>query len=64
MSAAVERLRAQHIRVRICAPFGLDKNMLRLAVRTDAENDELVNALEMDNLRRHDGGTSAGAKGA
>lgn len=45
MSATVKRLRAQHIRVRTCAPFGLDKSMLRLAVRTDAENDELVNVL-------------------
>lgn len=45
MSAVVERLRAQHILVRTCASFGLGKNMLRLAVRTDAENDTLVDAL-------------------
>ena len=45
MSAAVERLRAQHILVRTCASFGLGNSVLRLAVRTDAENDRLVNAL-------------------
>ena len=45
MSSAVERLRAQHILVRTCASFGLGKSMLRLAVRTDAENDRLVDAL-------------------
>ena len=45
MSAVVERLRAQHILVRTCASFGLGKNILRLAVRTDAENDTLVDAL-------------------
>ena len=45
MSAAVERLRAQHILVRTCASFGLGNSVLRLAVRTDAENDILVGAL-------------------
>lgn len=45
MSAAVERLRAQHILVRTCASFGLGNSVLRLAVRTDAENDRLVEAL-------------------
>ena len=45
MSAAAERLRAQHILVRTCASFGLGNSVLRLAVRTDAENDRLVEAL-------------------
>lgn len=45
MSATVEWLRAQHILVRTCASFGLGNSVLRLAVRTDAENDRLVNAL-------------------
>ena len=45
MSSAVEQLRAQHILVRTCASFGLGKSMLRLAVRTDAEKDRLVDAL-------------------
>lgn len=45
MSDAVERLRAQHILVRTCASFGLGNSVLRLAVRTDEENDELLNAL-------------------
>ena len=45
MSEAVDRLRKRHILVRTCASFGLGKNVLRLAVRTDAENDALVDAL-------------------
>ena len=45
MSDDADRLRKRHILVRTCASFGLGKNMLRLAVRTDAENDILVGAL-------------------
>ena len=45
MSDTVQTLRARHILVRTCASFGLGKSVLRLAVRTDAENDMLVNAL-------------------
>ena len=45
MSEAADRLRKRHILVRTCASFGLGKNVLRLAVRTDAENDALVDAL-------------------
>ncbi|MGN0772431.1 MAG: pyridoxal phosphate-dependent aminotransferase [Candidatus Ventricola sp.] len=45
MSAEADRLKRHHILVRTCASFGLGKNVLRLAVRTDAENDRLVDAL-------------------
>lgn len=45
MSAEVDRLKKHHILVRTCASFGLGKSVLRIAVRTDAENDRLAAAL-------------------
>lgn len=45
MSGDVARLKERHMLVRTCASFGLGPNVLRLAVRTDAENDRLVDAL-------------------
>lgn len=44
---AAERLRAHRIAVRPCASFpGLDDRYARVAVRTDADNDRLVRAVE------------------
>ena len=45
MSDEVDKLKKRHILVRTCASFALGKSVLRLAVRTDAENDRLVEAL-------------------
>lgn len=45
MSRAVEGLKEQHILVRTCASFGLESSMLRIAVKTDEENDRLLDAL-------------------
>ena len=50
MTATVQHLRAQHILVRTCDSFGLPANYLRLAVKTDAENDLLMAALDKENF--------------
>ena len=46
MIGAAEMLKAQGILVRTCASFGLGNRFLRLAVRTEKENERLINALE------------------
>ncbi len=46
MGKAVEKLRSRHILVRECASFGLGTNYLRLAVRTEEENECLMKELE------------------
>lgn len=47
LPTAVEPLRAHGIAVRPCASFpGLDDSYIRVAVRTDADNDRLVRAVE------------------
>lgn len=46
MTEAAERLRMRGILVRTCASFGLPGSFLRLAVRTEAENDRLIGELE------------------
>lgn len=47
LPGAVDRLRAQGIAVRPCRSFpGLDDRYIRVAIRTDAENDRLVRAVE------------------
>ena len=46
MAEAVGRLRARGILVRTCASFGLPGCFLRLAVRTESENDRLIRELE------------------
>lgn len=53
MTEAVQRLHQQHLLVRTCASFGLPADTLRLAVKTDAENDRLLQALT-DALNRED----------
>ena len=50
MTKTVQHLRAQHILVRTCDSFGLPANYLRLAVKTDAENDLLMAALDKENF--------------
>ena len=50
MTKTVQHLRAQHILVRTCDSFGLLANYLRLAVKTDAENDLLMAALDKENF--------------
>ncbi len=45
MTRAAERLRKRHILVRTCASFGLPDTVLRLAVKTDEENERLLEAL-------------------
>lgn len=45
MCRAVERLKEKRILVRTCASFGLANSMLRIAVKTDEENDRLLDAL-------------------
>ena len=50
MTTAVQHLRAQRILVRTCDSFGLPANYLRLAVKTDAENDLLMAALDKENF--------------
>ena len=42
MRGAVRRLRAEHILVRACGSFGLGDGVLRIAVRTEAENERLL----------------------
>ena len=49
-TGTVQHLRAQHILVRTCDSFGLLANYLRLAVKTDAENDLLMAALDKENF--------------
>lgn len=46
MAEAADRLRARGILVRTCASFGLPGCFLRLAVRTESENDRLIRELE------------------
>ena len=46
MSMAAIALKAEGILVRTCGSFGLGAQWLRLAVRTDGENDRLIGALE------------------
>ena len=47
LPAAVEPLRAHGIAVRPCSSFpGLDDRYVRVAVRTDVDNDLLVRAVE------------------
>ena len=50
MTKTVQHLRAQRILVRTCDSFGLPANYLRLAVKTDAENDLLMAALDKENF--------------
>lgn len=50
MTETVQHLREQHILVRTCDSFGLPTNYLRLAVKTDAENDLLIEALCKENF--------------
>ena len=50
MTTAVQHLWAQHILVRTCDSFGLPANYLRLAVKTDAENDLLMKVLYRENF--------------
>ena len=50
MTKTVQHLRAQHILVRTCDSFGLPTNYLRLAVKTDAENDLLMKVLYRENF--------------
>ncbi len=45
MGAAVRALREEGILVRTCASFGLPENFLRLAVRTEEENERLIRVL-------------------
>lgn len=45
MSTAAEALRGEGILVRTCGSFGLPVSFLRLAVRTEEENDRLIGAL-------------------
>ena len=46
MTGAVAILRKRGILVRTCASFGLEGNVLRLAVRTEKENERLIDELE------------------
>lgn len=46
MAGAAAALKEQKIMVRTCTSFGLPGNRLRLAVRTEAENNRLINTLE------------------
>ena len=46
MTEAAARLKAGGILVRTCASFGLGDQWLRLAVRTEEENDRLIEELE------------------
>lgn len=50
MTETVQHLREQHILVRTCDSFGLPTNYLRLAVKTDAGNDLLIEALCKENF--------------
>ena len=46
MAEPAAALKARGILVRTCGSFGLPDSFLRLAVRTEAENNRLINALE------------------
>lgn len=46
MTETVRRLRERGILVRTCESFGLGPNLLRLAVRTDGENERLIKEIE------------------
>ena len=46
MTGPAETLKAQGILVRTCGSFGLENSWLRLAVRTETENERLITALE------------------
>lgn len=46
MTEPAEQLKARGILVRTCASFGLGNSFLRLAVKTEAENERLAAALE------------------
>ena len=46
MSAVAEALRTRGILVRTCASFGLPGSFLRLAVKTEEQNDRLIHELE------------------
>lgn len=46
MTAIVAALKERGILVRTCTSFGLPENFLRLAVKTDEQNDQLVRELE------------------
>lgn len=46
MTGPAEALKQQYILVRTCASFGLENSYLRLAVRTETENERLITALE------------------
>lgn len=46
MTETAEQLKARGILVRTCASFGLENSFLRLAVRTEADNERLAAALE------------------
>ena len=46
MTGAAAALKEQRILVRTCESFGLPDSFLRLAVRTEEENERLINALE------------------
>ncbi|MBR3764956.1 MAG: histidinol-phosphate aminotransferase family protein [Clostridia bacterium] len=46
MTNAVQHLRAHGILVRTCTSFGMPENVLRLAVKTEAENERLIHELE------------------
>jgi len=46
MRPAVEKLKERHILVRTCASFGLSDCWLRLAVRTEEENQRLIEELK------------------
>lgn len=46
MTEAAARLKARGILVRTCASFGLQESVLRLAVKTEEQNDRLIHELE------------------
>lgn len=46
MTSVVQQLKERGILVRTCASFGMPENFLRLAVKTEAENERLIHELE------------------
>ena len=46
MTGPAEELKSRGILVRTCGSFGLGNGFLRLAVRTETENEQLITALE------------------
>lgn len=46
MTSVVQQLKEHGILVRTCASFGMPENFLRLAVKTDTENERLIHELE------------------